>query len=74
MIPINIHSGLPYVTMRPCTDGELDGLPQVHLTADLDWDPKSLDDEMEDNELWFDFMKDLSTLSADLLFDEFGDH
>ena len=53
VIPINIRSRLPYVTMHPYTDGELDRLPQVHLTADLDWDPKSLDDEMEDDELWF---------------------
>ena len=74
VIPINIRSGLPYVTMRPYTDRELDRLPQVHLTSDLDWDPKSLDDEMEDDELWFDSMKDLPTLSADPLFDEFSDY
>ena len=24
VIPINIRSGLPHVTMRPCTDGELE--------------------------------------------------
>ena len=29
---------------------------------------------MEDDELWFDSMKDPPTLSADPLFDEFGDY
>ena len=60
--------------MRPCTDEEPDQLPQVHLTSELDWDPRVLDNEMEDNEMWFDAMEDLPQPSADPLFDEFGDY
>ena len=29
---------------------------------------------MEDNEMWFNAMEDLPTLTADPLFDEFGDY
>ena len=36
VILLNIHNGLPHVTMQPHTDEELDCLPQVHLTSDLD--------------------------------------
>ena len=46
VVPINICNALPYIDMRPPTDAEMDpnnGLPQVILTSDLDWTPKSMD-------------------------------
>jgi hypothetical protein len=36
IIPLNIKSGLAYLTMRPNTDKEWDTLPHVIMTADVD--------------------------------------
>ena len=74
VIPLNIRNGLPHMTMRPCTDEEWERLPKVMLTADVDWDPKVLDDEMEDDDEWFNAMDDLPDLTPDPLFDEFGEY
>ena len=74
IIPLNIRSGLPYMTMRPYTDKEWGELPHVILTADAEWNPSVLDCEQEDDEEWFNAMEDLPTLTADPLFDEFGDY
>ena len=74
IIPLNVRSGLPYMTMCPYTDQEWDDLPHVILTADTDWSPSILDCEQEDNEDWLNAMQDLPTLSPDPLFDEYGDY
>ena len=50
VIPLNIQSGLLYMSIRPYTDTEWDSLPQVILTADIDWDPSVIDHELEDGE------------------------
>ena len=73
VIPLNIRSGLPYMTIRPYTDTEWDSLPHVILTADTDWDPSVIDHEMEDGEEWFDAMQDLPDIEPDPNFDDFGD-
>src|SRR5688572_18038031 len=74
VIPLNIRSGLPYMSIRPFTDKEWDNLPHVILTADVDWDPTVIDCELEDGEEWFDAMEDLPELDPDPLFDEFGNY
>jgi len=74
IIPLNFRLGLPYLTIRPYTDQEWDTLPHVTLTSDNDWDPSILDNEMEDEEEWFNAMQDLPVLSPDPFFDEFGDY
>ena len=40
-IPLRIRGGLAYIDMCPPSDEELDDLPQVVLTTDMDWDPTS---------------------------------
>ena len=72
IIPLNIRNGLPFMTIRPYTDMEWERLPQVILTADIDWDPSILDCEQEDNEDWFNAMENLPTLAPGPLFDEYG--
>src|SRR5687768_3205790 len=74
IIPLNIRNGLPFMTIRPYTDAEWKRLPQVILTADVDWDPSILDCKQEDNEEWYNAMEDLPTLTPDPLFDEYGDY
>ena len=74
IIPLNISSGLPYITICPYTDTEWDNLPHVILTADMDWDPTILDHEMEDREEWFDAMQDLPVIEPDPLFNVVGNY
>ena len=74
VIPLNIRSGLPYMTICPYTDTEWDNLPHVILTADTDWDPSVLDHELEDGEEWFDAMQDFPDIEPDPFFDEVGDY
>ena len=56
------------------TDTELEELPMVMLTADIDWDPAIFDNKLEDEEEWFNALQDIPHLSADPFFDEFGDY
>jgi hypothetical protein len=47
-LPLIMTNGIPYLSMRPPTDAELDadnGLPQIILTSDEPWDPSILDHE-----------------------------
>ena len=53
IIPLNIRAGLPYLSIRPYTDHEWDNLPHITLTADVDWDPSIFDNDLDDNEKWF---------------------
>jgi hypothetical protein len=46
-ISLNVIQGLPQFSMRPPTDQELDTLPDVILTSDLDRDPASLDNDID---------------------------
>ena len=41
-IPLNIRNGLPYLNIQPFTDHKWDTLPQVIMTSDEEWDPRSL--------------------------------
>ena len=74
IIPLNIRSGLPYMSMRPYTDDEWEQLPHVILTSDAEWDPTILDDEQEDDEEWFNAMEEIPEFKPDPLFDEYGDY
>ena len=74
VVPLNIRSGLPYMTMRPYTDTEWQQLPHVILTADTNWDPSMLDDEQEDNEEWFNAQENIPTFESNPLFDQYGEY
>jgi hypothetical protein len=72
--PLNIVSGLPYVTMRPYTDAKWETLPHVIWTGDIDWDPSVLDLTLDDDQNWFDAISDLKVQPFTSLFDKFGDY
>ena len=71
-IPLNIKSGLPYMSMRPYTDSEWNSLPHVIMTSDATWDPTVLDNTIDDNETWFDAVDSHTHPTALSLFDECG--
>ena len=52
VMPLNFINGLPFLPMRPYTDGEWTKLPHVLLTADRKWDPRVLDGNIDDIEEW----------------------
>jgi hypothetical protein len=43
IIPLDIVDGLPYMPMSKPTEEEMDTLPHIIMTGDLDWDPRSMD-------------------------------
>jgi hypothetical protein len=45
VIPLQIRNGLAYIDMHPPTDQEIQDLPSLVFTSDVDWDPSCLDDE-----------------------------
>ena len=72
-LPLQIRDGLAYLDMRPPTDHELDNLPHVCMTSDVDWNPSSMDSEI-DMEEWINNSSDLSSVLdyGDLRFDTQG--
>ena len=52
VIPLHIRNGLAYMDMSPPTDHDMDIYPSVFLTSDVPWDPNSIDDtyDIEDVE------------------------
>jgi hypothetical protein len=54
-IPLKIIQGLPHFFLRPPTDKEMEELPHVVLTSDCDWEPSSLDNEIDPGASeWYD--------------------
>ena len=43
VIPLDIVDGLAYMPMTKPTEEQVDTLPHIILTGDLDWDPKCMD-------------------------------
>ena len=58
ILPLNIRMGLPYLSMRPFTNDEWDTLPHIILTSERDWDPSTLDKELDGDEKWFDALNE----------------
>jgi hypothetical protein len=58
--------------MRPYKDVEYESLPHVNLTSDVDWDPRVLDFDIDDNDDWYDAISDNVNYSE--LVDAFGDY
>jgi hypothetical protein len=73
-IRINIQSGLPYVSQRPYTDSEWNTLPHVVLTSDTEWHPSVLDNNLDDDEEWYDALSDLPADPTNQLLDQFGNY
>ena len=72
-IPIDIISGLPYISLRPYTDKEWKTLPHVILTSDIIWDPTILDNIISEDENWLDAVSDhVEDISP--LFDTYGEY
>jgi hypothetical protein len=53
-MPINIRMGLPYLSLHH----EWDTLPHIILTSEIDWDPTTLDRELDSDNKWFDALTD----------------
>jgi hypothetical protein len=53
-IPPTFCNGLAYLKCRPPTDAEVDSLPHLIMTADVDWDPTSNDNVISDLDKFYD--------------------
>ena len=46
LFPLDIMQGLAYLKIRPPNDHEMDTLPHVIITSDMDWDPTLFDNKI----------------------------
>jgi hypothetical protein len=53
-IPLTFRNGLCYLKCRPPTLDEVESLPHLIMTADLDWDPTSYDNVITDVGQFYD--------------------
>ena len=73
-IPLNIKSGLSYMDLRPYTDNEWSTLSHVILTAETLWDPSILDNNITDDDEWYDSASDVPHGSLNPLFENKGNY
>jgi hypothetical protein len=58
-IPLDFHNGLPY--LKKCqipTEDELNTLPHIIMTSDMDWDPSTYNNTIDDMDKFFDADED----------------
>ena len=53
-IPLDFHSGLPYMALRRFTDEEYATLPHVFMTRDTPWDPGKYDSSPSKDAKWYE--------------------
>jgi hypothetical protein len=58
-IPLDINNGLAYLRCRLPTTHELETLPHIIMTADIDWNPSIFDNNIDDVETFFDTKDDI---------------
>ena len=70
--PLNIKYELPYIHIRPCTDGEWNTLPREIITSDNEWDliilDYNIDDGDGDEDEWYDEIYDTSIKHNSILY------
>ena len=57
-IPLDFQNGLPYLPCRPPTKEEVHMLPHVIMTSDIDWDPSTYDNTIDNMEHFYDAEED----------------
>jgi hypothetical protein len=70
-LPLDFKNGLPYLRCRKPTDEELSLLPHIIMTADLDWDPSTYDNDIDDLEKFHDTSIDDNEHEH---FDQYGEY
>ena len=58
IIPLDIQDGLPYMPLCAPTDNELDTLPSIILTSNVNWDPHVVNNLKSNNPDWTSKIKD----------------
>jgi hypothetical protein len=57
-LPLDFKNGLPYIRCRKPTTAELDLLPHIIMTSDVEWDPSLYDIIIKDIERFHDTKED----------------
>jgi hypothetical protein len=74
VVPISISNGLPYISMCPPTNKEMESLPHVIMTSPSPWDPTILDHQIvSDDDDFYDALKD-SNVTIHEHADEYGQY
>jgi hypothetical protein len=57
-MPLDFKNGLPYLRCRIQTPGELESLPHIIMTSDVEWDPSQYDKDLDDLAAFYDPSKE----------------
>jgi len=71
-IPLDFKNGLAYLRCRIPNKEELQSLPHVIMTANVDWDPSQYDHTIDKIEEWYD--PALEDIDHENPFDAYGDY
>jgi hypothetical protein len=52
--PLDFKNGLPYIWCRNPMPGELESLPHIITTSDVEWDPSQYDKDLDDLATFYD--------------------
>jgi hypothetical protein len=53
-LPLDFKNGLPYLRCHKPTNGELESLPHIIMTSDMEWDPRQYDKDLDDVAAFYD--------------------
>jgi hypothetical protein len=70
-IPLDINNGLSYLHCCPTTSHDLETLPHNIMTADVDWNPNTFDNDIDDIETFYDSTEEFMHHGP---FDRNGEH
>jgi hypothetical protein len=70
-IPLDINNGLAYLRCRPPTTHELETLPHIIMTADVDWNPSIFDNDIDNVVTFFDTKANIIHRGS---FDQYGEY
>jgi hypothetical protein len=74
IIPISISNGLPYISMHPPMDKEMESLPHEIMTSPSPWDPTILDHQIDsDDNDFYDALED-TNVTIHKHADEYGQY
>jgi hypothetical protein len=70
-MPLNFKNGLPYLRCHKPTNGELESLPHIIMTSDVEWDPSQYDKDLDDLTAFYDPSEEFH---EERHFDQYGEY
>jgi hypothetical protein len=70
-MPLDFKNGLPYLRCHIPTPGELESLPHIIMTSDVEWEPSQFDKDLDDLASFYDPSEEYH---EEQHFDQYGEY